>query len=41
VGTVVTLSIILLNLFLALFLENFENPTEKHEENDRDDVELT
>jgi len=23
------LSIILLNLFLALFLENFENPTQK------------
>lgn len=26
IGTIVTLNIVLLNLFLALFLESFENP---------------
>ena len=27
IGTIATLNIVLLNLFLALFLESFENPT--------------
>ena len=27
IGTIITLNIVLLNLFLALFLESFENPT--------------
>jgi hypothetical protein len=36
VGTVVVMSIVLLNLFLALFFESFENPTKESDSDDQE-----
>ena len=36
VGTIIVLNIVLLNLFLALFFESFENPTKESNSEDSD-----
>ncbi len=40
VGTVIVLNIVLLNLFLALFVDSFENPTKESDAEKQDTTNL-